>query len=72
MIFETPYHISNRNDPTVYTSVLFSIQVYLHFYLVRTREIPAFGGISLALRGSGANGAHLPPPSLARLLGGPF
>ena len=24
-----------------------------------TREIPAFGGISLALRGSGASGAHL-------------
>jgi len=30
-----------------------------------TGEIPAFGGISLVLQGSGATGAHLPPPSAA-------
>ena len=30
---------------------------------IYTREIPAFGGISPALRGSDAFGAHLPLPS---------
>ena len=33
--------------------------------LWNTREMPAFGGISLALQGSGADGAHLPPPLAA-------
>ena len=35
-----------------------------------TREIPAFGGISLALRGKGALGVHLAPPSAAVKYGG--
>ena len=43
---------------TIHT--LFQIMCkYLPKELVDTREIPAFGGISLALRGSGASGAML-------------
>ena len=38
--------------------------IYLCIYII-TREIPAFGVISLALRESGAPGAHLPPPLAA-------
>ena len=48
---------------SVFTSVESTHSVVDHFqnlivHYLETREIPAFGGISLALRGSGASGAH--------------
>ena len=40
---------------------------FVQIYIYNTRKIPAFGGISLALRGNGAFGAAFRVPSAPRL-----
>ena len=45
-------------------SIAFTTELYVYIY---TREIPAFGRISLALRGNGATGAAFRAPSAPRL-----
>ena len=39
--------------------------IFVSGYSNTTRETPAFGGISFALRENGAFGTHLAPPSAA-------